>query len=170
MAHSVSSARSVAGFQHELLEYRGSFHGARLVNDLVHNAVDLGAPVFVVAPASRHESLRERYSQPTESPPHSQVRFLDLEGPFRNPALVAQAFVDFVDALPDGPSPVGISEVTHAGRGADELAECELHDSVLNQLFANTRPWHLICPIDVGALSTSWVKRARRLHGPHTTD
>ena len=170
MAHPVTAGRPVTGFRHELLEYRGSSHGTRLVGDLAHQAVEAGAPVLVVAPADKLDAVRQQFGRPSDSSPHGQIRFLDLEGPLRNPALLAQILVDFVDAHTDGQEAVGIAEVTYVGRSFDELAECELHDSLLGDLFADARPWHLTCPIDVGALSNSTVKRARRLHGPDAAD
>lgn len=136
-----------------------------MVSDLVHEAVRAGAPVLVAAPAEMLDAVRLQFSLPSNSSPQDQVRFLDLDGSFRNPALLAQVLVDFVDAHPDGPAPLGIGEVTHAGRNLDEFTECELHDSVLDTLFADARPWQLICPIDVGALPASAVEGARRLHG-----
>lgn len=170
MADSVTPSRSSADFRHELLEYRGISHGTQLVGDLIHQAVRAGAPVLVAAPAHKLDAVRQRFGGRPDPSPQDKVCYLDLDGRFKNPALLAQILVDFVDAHPDGPAPVGIGEVTHSGRNLEELTECEVHDSVLAHLFADARPWRLICPIDVAELSTSAVERARHLHGPNAPD
>jgi anti-sigma regulatory factor (Ser/Thr protein kinase) len=141
-----------------------------MVGGLIDQACRDGAPVFVAAPPIQLDALRRRPSLANGSSSHDQVRFVALEGPLLNPALLAQALVDFVDAHPEGPAPVGIGEATHAGRGAEALLECALHDSAFGRLFAHGRPWNLTCPIDIGALPSAAVDRVRRMHGPDGSD
>ena len=162
----MTSGTKAASFRHDLLEYRGVAHGTRVLGDLIDKARSEGAPVLVAAPPSQLDALRRRNGGQPSSSRDDQVCFLDLDGRLRNPAMLAQALLDFVDAHPDGPAPLGIGEVTHAGRAADVLVECALHDCALGSLFSRSRPWCLACPIDVEALSTSAIERIRRLHGP----
>lgn len=169
-AHPLRSSLQATGFEHELLEYRGISDGTRLVGDRVRVALRAGAPVLVVAPATTLDALRGHLDVHSDRRLQDHVYFLDLNVSYRNPALLAQVLIDFVDAHPDGPAPVGICEIAHGGRDPDELIECELHDSVLGLLFDGVRPWHLTCLIDLDDLSSSAVERQRLLHGPHAAE
>ena len=90
------------------------------MGDLIGQARQRGAPVFVAAPSIQLDALRRRPDLTNGGSSH-QVRFVEPDGPLHNPALLAQALVDFVDAHPEGPAPLGIGEVTHAGRDAEAL-------------------------------------------------
>ncbi len=166
----MTASRPANGLQHELFEYPGNSSGIQLVRNLVHEAMRAGAPVVFAATADKIKALRQELGLSNDAAPNEPVHFLDLDGPYRNPALLAQALADFVDTHPEGPAPVGICEAIHSGRNGDELTECDLHDSVLGLLFGEGRSWRLICPIDMDALSASTIERQRRLHGPDAND
>jgi anti-sigma regulatory factor (Ser/Thr protein kinase) len=74
-----------------------------------------------------------------------------------NPARIIPAWRDFVDGHGEGGRPVrGIGEPIWAGRSADELVECQLHESLLNLAFADAPAFRLLCPYDTEALE-DWV-------------
>jgi anti-sigma regulatory factor (Ser/Thr protein kinase) len=51
-----------------------------------------------------------------------------------------------------------------AGRGADELLECTLHEQLLNTAFERGPAWSLLCPYDAGRLAADVVEGARHTH------
>ena len=82
-----------------------------------------------------------------------------------NPARIIPAWQEFVDEHGGEGRPVrGIGEPIWAGRSADELAECERHEALLNLAFADAPPWSLLCPYDTQTLPPRVVDEARRSH------
>ena len=94
-----------------------------------------------------------------------QVTFADMARIGANPAHIIPVWRDFLDRHGRGTQPVrGIGEPIWAGRGADELVECQRHESLLNVAFAGSGNWRLLCPYDTTALDPSVVDEARRTH------
>jgi anti-sigma regulatory factor (Ser/Thr protein kinase) len=82
-----------------------------------------------------------------------------------NPARNIPAWRDFLATYADGDRPLrGIGEPIYAGRGPDELVECQRHEDLLNVAFAGTPAWWLVCPYDVTALPADVLAEARRSH------
>jgi anti-sigma regulatory factor (Ser/Thr protein kinase) len=82
-----------------------------------------------------------------------------------NPARIIPAWAAFLgQADLVGGTPRGIGEPVWSGRSADELAECERHEALLNVAFAGRRPWLLLCPYDAAALPASVLDAAERTH------
>src|SRR5205085_10745023 len=71
-----------------------------------------------------------------------------------------QAFV----AAHAAPRMRGVGEPVWAGRSPAELAECQLHEALLNVAFAQARGFRLVCPYDVQALEDGVVHAARCSH------
>ena len=92
------------------------------------------------------------------------VLFADMGEVGVNPARIIPAWQDFLAAHAVDDRPVrGIGEPIWAGRSADEMAECERHEALLNRAFADPNFW-LLCPYDTVALDERVVEEARRNH------
>jgi anti-sigma regulatory factor (Ser/Thr protein kinase) len=82
-----------------------------------------------------------------------------------NPARILPAWQAFAaDHVSTGRSFRGVGEPIWAQRSADELAECQRHESLLNVAFDGNGSWRLICPYDVDALAPAVVDEALRSH------
>jgi anti-sigma regulatory factor (Ser/Thr protein kinase) len=58
----------------------------------------------------------------------------------------------------------GIGEPIWRERTADQLIECQRHESLLNVAFAHGEPWYLLCPYDTQALPPEVIEEAKRSH------
>jgi anti-sigma regulatory factor (Ser/Thr protein kinase) len=113
---------------------------------------------MVAAPADRLAALRSELG-----PDADGVRFADMAVMGRNPGRIIPAWQEFV-AAHDAPRMRGIGEPVWAGRNPAELAECQLHEALLNVAFTHARGFHLVCPYDVRALREGVVHAARCSH------
>jgi anti-sigma regulatory factor (Ser/Thr protein kinase) len=93
------------------------------------------------------------------------VLFADMAEVGANPARIIPAWHDFVSRHgAEGRRLRGIGEPIWKGRSADELIECQRHESLLNVAFGHGRPWWLLCPYDTEKLDESVIEEARRSH------
>jgi anti-sigma regulatory factor (Ser/Thr protein kinase) len=116
-----------------------------------------GEPALVVLSGSKIERLRSALGREA-----AHVAFADMAEVGANPARIIPAWRDFVSA--EGGAPVrGIGEPIWAGRGADELVECQRHESLLNLAFAGER-FRLLCPYDTAALPDAVLEEALASH------
>jgi anti-sigma regulatory factor (Ser/Thr protein kinase) len=82
-----------------------------------------------------------------------------------NPARIIPAWRDFVARRgARGRRLRGIGEPIWKGRSADELVECQRHESLLNVAFGRGEPWWLLCPYDVQNLDPAVIDEAKRSH------
>jgi anti-sigma regulatory factor (Ser/Thr protein kinase) len=90
-----------------------------------------------------------------------RVFFADMAQVGRNPALIIQAWRDFVAAHSnDGRAVRGIGEPITPARDDAALVECHIHESLLNLAFADTSDFWLLCPYDTSALSPEVLHHA----------
>jgi anti-sigma regulatory factor (Ser/Thr protein kinase) len=88
------------------------------------------------------------------------VRFADMAELGSNPARIIPAWHAFLEGCEPGQPVRGIGEPIWAGRGAEELTECQLHEALLNVAFGEADGFRLLCPYDVGALPPPVVREA----------
>jgi anti-sigma regulatory factor (Ser/Thr protein kinase) len=149
------------GFRHEALMYasRDDFLAGTL--PFIRDGVAAGEPVLVVLSREKIDLLRSALGDETAG----LVAFADMMEVGANPARIIPAWRKFVDDHGAGGRPVrGIGEPIWKGRGEDELAECQLHESLLNVAFGSGQPWCLLCPYDTASLDESVIAEARRSH------
>ena len=153
----------VRTFRHESLLHRGDegFLAATLPH--LGAAIAAGRPALVAVSAPRIAMLRECLGADGE-----RVRFVDMSELGANPARIIPAWREFLDAH-GGQAVLGVSEPVWQGRGAEELRECRLHESLLNRAFGRGPGWHLLCPYDLDALDPDTVALARCTH-PHVDE
>ena len=83
----------------------------------------------------------------------------------RNPAKIIPAWQKFLDTDAADSRPArGVGEPIWAGRGADELIECQVHEALLNVAVDPTIPFWLVCPYDAAGLEPSVIDEAYRSH------
>ena len=154
-----------SGFHHEALLYAGEeeFLGGTL--PFVAAGLEAGEAILVAVGKEKIGLLEEELGPEAEL-----VGFTDMAELGRNPARIIPAWQEFL-AGPTGEARRvrGIGEPTWPGRSADELIECQHHESLLNLAFEGGPPWPLLCPYDVARLAPEVVEGARRTH-PHVIE
>lgn len=147
-------------FTHEALMYAGLTDFLAQTVPFVAAAVNASEPVLVALPQVRVSALQQALGARAEA-----VQFLHMEQIGRNPGRIISEWHRFVDRRPDDGRPVhGIGEPIWAERSPDELAECHLHESLLNEAFEHTSGFTLVCPYDTAGLDAQAIEKARRTH------
>jgi anti-sigma regulatory factor (Ser/Thr protein kinase) len=150
---------STTQFRHEALFYDGEDELVAAAVPFLREGLERGEPALVVVGAGKLERLREELGDA------DGVQFADMALVGHNPARIIPAWHDFVAAhAAPGVRLRGIGEPVHAGRSADELVECQRHESLLNLAFDDADALWLLCPYDVGALPDDVLEAASRSH------
>lgn len=153
------------GFVHQALLHAGPDELLAGVVPFVEEGLDAGETVLVAVLASVIEPLRTKLSGAGD-----QIQFLDMAEVGRNPARIIPLWQDFLDGHAHRDNGVrGVGQPVWSGRSAPELAECHIHEALLNVAFEGGRSWSLLCPYDVGSLTEEDVAEAHRTH-PHVAD
>lgn len=148
-------------FRHEALMYANQAEFLAGTVPFLRAGVEAGEPVLVVESREKIEVLRAALGEPAAE----HVMFADMAEVGANPARIIPAWREFVDVHGAGDRQLrGIGEPIWKGRCADELAECQRHESLLNVAFAGGQAWLLLCPYDTSALDESVIAEARRSH------
>jgi anti-sigma regulatory factor (Ser/Thr protein kinase) len=136
----------------------GSF--ASEVAPFVREGVDNGEPVLVMVTADKIELLKAALGAAAD-----RVTFADMAEEGRNPGRIISAWNEYAAGyLAEGRPLRGVGEPIWAGRGPDEMVECQLHESLLNLAFCDADGFRLLCPYDTEALPTDVIDEARRSH------
>jgi anti-sigma regulatory factor (Ser/Thr protein kinase) len=148
------------GFRHEALLYDGDGDFLCAALPFVGASLDAGEPIMVALPRPRLDLLRAHLHDRADD-----VAFVDMQVLGANPARIIPAWEDFVaEHAGPGGRLRGIGEPIWAGRSGPQLAECQLHESLLNLAFADGPPFWLLCPYDTRALDASVITAARCSH------
>jgi anti-sigma regulatory factor (Ser/Thr protein kinase) len=149
-----------ATFHHEALFYDGDDDFVAQCMAVVEEGLDRGEPVLVMVGRRKLELLRDALGARADD-----VRFADMEVVGRNPARIIPAWSRFVaDHGSYGGGMRGIGEPIWADRRPDEMAECQLHESLINLAFAAANSFRLVCPYDTSTLPGDVIAEARRSH------
>jgi anti-sigma regulatory factor (Ser/Thr protein kinase) len=93
----------------------------------------------------------------------SRVSFADMTDAGRNPGRIISHWSEFAERHRGRPMR-GVGEPVWAGRRADELTECEHHESLINLAFDGAQGFRLMCPYDTASLPDAVIAGARRTH------
>jgi anti-sigma regulatory factor (Ser/Thr protein kinase) len=160
---SVGTSQSVAvddGFRHEAFLYAGEGDFVAGTTAFIRDAVAAGEPILVAVEATKIAGLRAVLDGDAET-----VQFLDVTNLGRNPARTIPAWRTFVDQHRGNSRRLrGISEPNLAGRSSDELVEWHHHEALLNEAFAGTAGFWLLCPYDVAAVDPVMIDGAHDTH------
>jgi len=153
-------ATTTPGFRHEALIYANAREFLEGTVPFILEGVAAGEPVLAVVPEPRVTALRVALGGAAAS-----VLFADMSVVGRNPARIIPVWSDFVEQQGTGGQPVrGIGEPVWPGRRADEIAECLIHEALLNVAFAGPRAVTILCPYDESTLVPSIIED---VHGSH---
>jgi anti-sigma regulatory factor (Ser/Thr protein kinase) len=149
-------------FHHEALFYDGDAEFVARCSAFAEESLERGDPVLVMVGSRKLELLRAALGERADD-----VAFADMEVVGRNPARIIPAWSRFVAehrVHMNGGGMRGIGEPIWADRRPDELAECQLHESLMNIAFADASSFRLICPYDTCSLPDDVIAEARRAH------
>jgi anti-sigma regulatory factor (Ser/Thr protein kinase) len=147
-------------FHHEALFYGGDEEFVDRCRAFVEEGLDRDEPVLVMVGSRKLELLREALGGRAGG-----VHFADMEVVGRNPARIIPAWSQFVAGRGEGGGSMrGIGEPIWADRKPDEIAESQLHESLINVAFAAAESFRLACPYDTAALPEDVIAEARRSH------
>jgi anti-sigma regulatory factor (Ser/Thr protein kinase) len=151
---------AVDKFRHEALLYSGWAELVAGTVPFIREGVRAGEPVLVVESVDKIQMLRVALGDDADA-----VLFADMAEVGLNPARIIPAWHDFVSRHgAAGRRLRGIGEPIWKGRSADELIECQRHESLLNVAFGHGQPWWLMCPYDTEKLDEAVIDEARRSH------
>lgn len=147
-------------FCHEAFFYAGLDDFLDVTAAFVRDGVANGEPVLVVVDKPKIAALRDELG-----PDAGAVEFADMAQVGINPARILPVWRQFVHEQGGGGRRLrGVGEPVWAGRTDDELAECRVHETLLNVAFADGQAWWLLCPYDASALGPSVLTAARASH------
>ncbi|HZA74622.1 MAG TPA: sensor histidine kinase [Propionibacteriaceae bacterium] len=155
-----SPARAEQSYRHEAFLWHDRSDFTDSLVPFVTDGLDAGEPVMVAVIEEHGEWLREDLGAKSD-----HVTFVDMAELGRNPAKIIPAWQKFLDTDAGGNSPArGVGEPIWAGRGPDELIECQVHEALLNVAVDPTIPFWLVCPYDVTGLEPAVIDEAYRSH------
>jgi DcmR-like sensory protein len=153
-------ARAEQSYRHEAFLWHDRTDFTDSLVPFVTDGLDAGEPVMVAVIEEHGEWLREELGARADS-----VTFVDMAKLGRNPAKIIPAWQKFLDTDAADHAPArGVGEPIWAGRGADELIECQVHEALLNVAVDPMTPFWLVCPYDVGGLEPAVIDEAYRSH------
>jgi anti-sigma regulatory factor (Ser/Thr protein kinase) len=151
--------KAAAGFSHEALPYSGMGEFTAGTRSFLGQAVRAGDPALVIATRLKAEAIRAAMGDAA-----GQIRFAEVPRADGNPARLIPAWREFARVHPGAAQIWGVCEPVHPGRSAAELAECQLHEALLNIAFDASAPVRLLCPYDLRALGAGVIEDAHRTH------
>ncbi|HYO40251.1 MAG TPA: sensor histidine kinase [Nocardioidaceae bacterium] len=145
-------------YRHEAVHYRSAEELRAATVPFVREALALGQPVMVALVRERLERLRRELGADA-----ARVTWVDMAQLGANPARIIPAWRAFIEKHDSRPVR-GIGEPVWAGRRSVEVAECQLHEALLNLAVEPETPLWLRCPYDASALSADVLAEAARSH------
>ena len=150
---------TLSGYRHEALLYSGMAEFLTGTTSFIRRAVNAGDPILVLVNSSKIGMLRNELGAGAR-----KVSFADMGEVGSNPGRIIAAWRDFVQAHAGASQLYGIGEPVDPGRSPAELAECQLHEALLNVAFDVSTPFWLLCPYDLEALAADVIDEAHRTH------
>jgi anti-sigma regulatory factor (Ser/Thr protein kinase) len=162
----MTTARSPAGgFRHEAFLYSSDGEFLDGVTQFIREGVARDDALLVIVDAPKIDRLRNKLDGSAAS-----VDFADMREVGRNPALIIQAWQDFVsEHARTGRALRGVGEPISRARSEAELTECHIHEALLNAAFEAEPDLWLLCPYDTARLDDSDVAFGVSNH-PHVRD
>ncbi|HKH56079.1 MAG TPA: MEDS domain-containing protein [Propionibacteriaceae bacterium] len=152
--------RSRQSYRHEALLWSDAREFASVLSPFIQEGLAAGEPVMVALIREHANWLRDTLGAEAR-----KVKFVDMAALGSNPARIIPAWQSFLDDHSADGKPVrGIGEPIWAGRGPEEILECQLHEALLNVAVDPKTPLWLICPYDVRGLDPDVIEEAHRSH------
>lgn len=153
------AARTGTQYRHEALLYSGLGEFLDATTAFIRRAVAQREPILVVVSQLKIGLLRRRLG-----PDADRVEFADMAVVGGNPARIIATWRKFAAAHRGSAQLWGIGEPVYPERSPVELAECHLHEALLNVAFEADTPFWLLCPYDLEALAADVIGEAHRTH------
>jgi anti-sigma regulatory factor (Ser/Thr protein kinase) len=151
-------------FDHKALFYDGESSFLEGTLAFIRDGLEAGEPTLVMVDEPKTSALQDELG-----PDSAAVQFANLHDVAANPAWIIPAWRKFVNRHGGSGNLRGIGEPVSAARSPAELAECQIHESLLNLAFADAGQFALLCLYDSQLLDTQVLHDARYCH-PHLTD
>src|SRR5215216_6894285 len=152
--------RSQQSYRHEAFLWQDAREYASVLAQFIEDGLAAGEPVMAALIREHANMLRDTLGGQSR-----KVKFVDMAVLGRNPARIIPAWQQFLDSQSGSDRPVrGIGEPIWAGRRLEEVAECQLHEALLNVAVDPKTPFWLICPYDVRGLDAEVIEEAHRSH------
>jgi hypothetical protein len=132
---------TAGGYRHEGFLYSGMAGFLTGTSSLIHRAVEVGDPILVVVSGSKIDMQRGELGAEAQD-----VSFADMAEVGANPGGSSPYFGHPQTPMPEPPQLWGIGETSIFRAFPAELAECQLHEALLNVTFDASTPWWLRCP------------------------
>jgi anti-sigma regulatory factor (Ser/Thr protein kinase) len=146
-------------FRHDALLYDDLAAFVDATTAFVWAGLEEDAATLVVVSAAKIEALRSALGVEARA-----VDFADMATVGANPARIIPAWLDFATSHAGSGRPLrGIGEPIWPERTPAELAECHIHESLLNLAFARGPAFWLLCPYDT-SLEPGALGGAHRHH------
>jgi anti-sigma regulatory factor (Ser/Thr protein kinase) len=145
-------------YRHEALLYTGADDFVTRALPFIQRGVAKREPILVAVDNAKIDRLRWALGSDAD-----QVRFEDMRRLGANPALIIPAWQEFVDSN-RGRAMRGIGEPIYAGQPAEQLAESQRHERLLNLAFDGSQEFRLVCPYDTSSLPAAVIDEALHSH------
>jgi anti-sigma regulatory factor (Ser/Thr protein kinase) len=150
---------TAGGYRHEAFLYCGLAEFLAGAAAFIRRAATAGDPVLAMVSGSKIGMLRRELG-----PDAANVSFADMTEAGGNPGRMIAVWWAFAQAHAGAAQLWGVGEPVYPGRSAAELAECYLHEALLNVAFDASTPLCLLCPYDLEALTAEVIDQAHRTH------
>jgi anti-sigma regulatory factor (Ser/Thr protein kinase) len=150
---------TATGYRHEAFLYSGMAEFLPGTLSFIRRAVSGGDPILVLVSGEKIDLLRRQLGAEAEN-----VTFADMASVGDNPARIIAAWRAFVQDNAGAAQLWGIGEPIYPERSPTELAECQLHEALLNVAFDVATPFWLLCPYNLESLTADVIDEAHRTH------
>jgi anti-sigma regulatory factor (Ser/Thr protein kinase) len=159
------------GYRHEALVYSGLDEFLEHTTAFIRAGLRAREPMLVLVSRMKIDAIRRELARPVATSSSTEpadiadlVTFADMAEVGANPGRIIAAWCDFLADNVGAEAVRGIGEPIHQDRTAAELAECQLHEALLNMAFQNVPRFWLMCPHDLSCLADDVIADALRSH------
>jgi anti-sigma regulatory factor (Ser/Thr protein kinase) len=154
-----TSPTATSGYRHDAVMYAGPADFLNATLGFINDSIARSEPILVVVDEEKIDALKYELGAAARA-----VDFADMTEIGVNPGRIIGAWHEYLDEHADGGSVRGIGEPIYAARSPEELAECQLHESLLNIAFPADLNFWLMCPYDSMSLPNDVLAEAFRTH------
>ena len=151
------AAKPHSSYRHEAFLHHGHDDFLDNITHFVDEAVALDQPVVVAFAPSKLTPLQAAVGK------DAPVHWIDMAEVGANPGRIIPALQGFVEEHPGRPVRA-VGEPVWPGRRPDEVAECQVHEALLNVAVEPDVPLWLRCVYDVQALDDEVLLEVSRSH------
>jgi anti-sigma regulatory factor (Ser/Thr protein kinase) len=152
-------AAQARGFRHEAFFYADDDEFLAGTVPYLEEGISAEETVLVILPEPRMRLVQEALGAAAEA-----VEFWPMGDIGRNPARLISAWQDFLLTCDPEKGVRGLGEPISPERSAAELEEGELHELLVNLVFAEERALSVMCPYDISRLGEDVLAGAERSH------